>query len=231
MRTVYGCLVGLALTATLLTGCVLVQPVGGGYFPPIAHPTRTPAEPVEDLAARAALVAHAKAIWPSVKAGLTNRERWWEGTLTSAEASSAVMGAPVVEWRWAGGIPQEASPWLGLVPEYADRKNYLIPVLVAGRPVALMGADNQSGRWSIYPDYVRPAADFATALDEITAALGTPRFEYCLLDDETWVLARAGDRVVGVMAFPIMDHRKGQPPTGVLQGSELRWWLDHPMGT
>ena len=231
MRTLYGCLVGLALTAMLLTGCVPVQPGGGGYFPPIAHPKRTPAEPVEDLAARTALMAHAKAIWPSVKSGLTNQERWWEGALTSAEASSAVMGTPVVEWSWAGGIPQEASPWLGLVPEYADRKNYVIPVLAAGRPVALMGADNQSGRWSIYPLYVRPAADFATALDRIAEVLGTRHFEYCLLDEGTWVLARAGGRVVGVMAFPVTDHRKGKPPTGVLQGSGLRWWLDHPLGT
>ena len=200
-------------------------------FSPIAHPKRTPAEPVEDLAARTALMAHAKAIWPSVKSGLTNQERWWEGALTSAEASSAVMGTPVVEWSWAGGIPQEASPWLGLVPEYADRKNYVIPVLAAGRPVALMGADNQSGRWSIYPLYVRPAADFATALDRIAEVLGTRHFEYCLLDEGTWVLARAGGRVVGVMAFPVTDHRKGKPPTGVLQGSGLRWWLDHPLGT
>ena len=231
MRAVYGCLVGLALTATLLTGCVPVQPAGGGYFPPVARPKRTPAEPIEDPAARAALVAHAKAIWPSVKAGLTNPDRWQEGTLTSAGASNAVMGSPVVEWSWAGGIPQDTSPWQGLVAQYSDRKNYVIPVLVDGRPVALMGADNQGGGWSIYPLYVRPAADFAATLDRIAEVLGTRHFEYCLLDAETWVLARAGGGVVGVMAFPTMDHRKGQPPTGVLQGSELRWWLDHPMGT
>ena len=221
MRTFRGCLVGLALTAILLSGC---EPV------PDSHPTRTPAEPVESISVRAALSAHARDIWPSLKVGLTDPQRWYGAHLTPAEASKAVLGTPIAEWHWAGGIPQDLSPWQGLVAQYADRHNYAIPILVDGRPVALMGADDQSGRWSIYPLYDRPAANLASALDRMAEVLGTRNFEYCLVDGETWVLARVGGRVVGVMASPVMDHRKGQPPAGVVQGSDLRWWLDHPQG-
>ena len=220
----------LAGAVLLLAGCALTSPpAGSGFAPPSPHPTRAPSAPIEDTRARAEMSAHLQAVWPEVKHGLTDPNIWGDSPLSPAMAAHAQLGTPTIDWQWTGGIPQGTSAWLGLAP-LGDRIIYFIPVLVDGRPMALLGTDNQGGRWSVWSRSTRTGS-LAKALTDITAALGSADYELCFVDYDSWLLARKGNRVVGVMVNPVWDHRNAKPPVGVLEGAVLREWLDHPMGT
>jgi len=210
--------IGLALVALL--GCASRAPNQSG--------ARALGEATEDPAVREAMWDHVTQVWPTAAAALSNTTIG-DDPVAPREAVRSTPGTPTVVWGYAPPSPSNADAWDGIA-RTLTRTSYVIPALVDGRPVASAWADDYSGSWRVWPvqNYALMAQD---ALAQITSHLGTSEYEWCYVHNGgMWVVAHTGDRTAGVYVAPFLDHREGDPPTGVLSGPELKRWMDSPMG-
>lgn len=219
---------GAVLVAVLATvALILVQrPHEPQNRPSAPH---APAEPRENLTERAKMMQHARGVWPKVQEQYRTMYPDDMAYVPRESVQSSKLGSPTVVWLFDSSLPATASPWLGL-EGYADRIEYVIPLTVDGHAVGSLMSYNLRGRWRVWPE-----RDWSVKAEESLPALskhfGTDDFEWVyVFDGGMWVLARTGGRVAGVYIDPVFDHRADDPPTGVLSGERLRFYLDHPLG-
>ncbi len=178
--------------------------------------------------ARADMWAHATRVWPKAVQSLSDDSMTLD-PIPPDLAERSRPGTPTVVWGWSEGTSAGADVWTG-VARVAKATEYVIPVVVDGEPVASMVTNDYSGTWRVWPErnYALMAQDARTQLESF---FGNSDFEWVYVDNAgMWVVARADGQTAGVYIDPILDHRKGDAPTGALSGATLRRWMDRPLG-